>query len=56
MDAPILIVSDVPARLVRRGLVEPDDPLVIRWRGLRVLVFAAGPVRYELKSEPAPPR
>jgi hypothetical protein len=41
------VVSDVAARLVRRGLLDPTDPTVPRWRETRVLVFAHGPVVYE---------
>jgi hypothetical protein len=44
---PILVVTDVAARLVRRGLLDPTDPALPRWRETRVLVFAHGPVVYE---------
>jgi hypothetical protein len=42
------VVSDVAARLVRRGLLDPTDPTLPRWREARVVVFAHGPVVYEL--------
>ena len=48
MSRPILIVSDVAARLLRRGLIDPTDPTLPRWRQSRVLVFADRPVVYEL--------
>ena len=44
---PVLIVSDVAARLVRRGLLDPTDPMLPRWRETRVFVFMHGPVIYE---------
>ena len=47
MNYPILVVSDVAARLVRRGLLDPADPTLSRWRETRVLVFVHGPVVYE---------
>jgi len=40
----VLTVSDVASRLVRRGLLDPSDPAVARWRETRVLVFPRGPV------------
>lgn len=42
-DAPLLVVTDVAARLVRRGLLTPADA-VGRWRSARVTVFRFGPV------------
>ena len=45
LDAlPLLIVTDVGARLVRRGLLAPADEAVERWARARVLVFRRGPV------------
>jgi hypothetical protein len=41
------VISDVAARLVRRGLLDPADPTLARWRETRVLVFTHGPVVYE---------
>ena len=41
---PLLVVSDVAARLVRRGLLTPAEAAAGRWRGARVLVFRHGPV------------
>jgi hypothetical protein len=37
----------VAARLVRRGLLDPTDPMLPRWRETRVFVFMHGPVLYE---------
>jgi hypothetical protein len=37
------VVSDVAARLVRRGLLAPDAA-ADRWRRARVFVFRHGPV------------
>jgi len=48
VSRPILEVSDVAARLVRRGLLDLADPVLPRWLQARVLVFADGPVVYEL--------
>ena len=42
-DAPLLVVTDVAARLVRRGLLTPADAAG-RWRSARVTVFRSGPV------------
>ena len=42
-DAPLLVVTDVAARLVRRGLLTPADAAG-RWRSARVTVFRFGPV------------
>jgi len=42
-DAPLLVVTDVAARLVRRGLLTPADAAG-RWRCARVTVFRSGPV------------
>ncbi|HYL20241.1 MAG TPA: hypothetical protein VEU74_00655 [Gemmatimonadales bacterium] len=47
--APLLVVTDVAARLVRRGLLVPADASA-QWAGTRVLVFRYGPV----VCEPAP--
>ncbi|PYO77305.1 MAG: hypothetical protein E6K55_06085 [Gemmatimonadetes bacterium] len=41
--APLLVVTDVAARLVRRGLLLPADASA-QWAGTRVLVFREGPV------------
>ena len=41
---PVLVVTDVAARLVRRGLVAPGDAARGAWRAARVLVFRHGPV------------
>ncbi|HEV2750695.1 MAG TPA: hypothetical protein VGV12_09245 [Gemmatimonadales bacterium] len=49
---PLLVVTDVGARLVRRGLLAPDDGSVGHWARARVLVFRDGPV----VCEPALPR
>jgi len=43
-DVPLLVVTDVAARLVRRGLLAPGDAARGGWRGARVLVFRRGPV------------
>jgi len=40
---PLLVVTDVAARLVRRGLLTPADAAG-RWRSARVTVFRLGPV------------
>ncbi|PYO97838.1 MAG: hypothetical protein DMD60_05680 [Gemmatimonadetes bacterium] len=40
----MLVVTDVAARLVRRGLLAPDAAARGGWRGARVLVFRRGPV------------
>jgi hypothetical protein len=42
-DSPLLVVTDVAARLVRRGLLTPADAAG-RWRSARVMVFRFGPV------------
>jgi len=42
-DPPILVVTDVAARLVRRGLLTPADAAG-GWRSARVIVFRSGPV------------
>jgi len=42
-DLPILVVTDVAARLVRRGLLTPGDAAG-RWRSARAIVFRCGPV------------
>jgi len=42
--APVLVVTDVAARLVRRGLLAPGDAARDGWRRARVLVFRRGPV------------
>jgi hypothetical protein len=42
-DVPLLVVTDVAARLVRRGLLSPADAAG-RWRSARVIVFRCGPV------------
>jgi hypothetical protein len=49
--APLLVVTDVAARLIRRGLLAPADAAG-RWRVARVLVFRHGPV----VCEPPPGR
>jgi hypothetical protein len=41
--APVLVVTDVAARLERRGLLAPAE-LASGWRRVRVLVYARGPV------------
>jgi hypothetical protein len=41
---PLLVVTDVAARLVRRGLIAPADAARGGWRRVRVLVFRRGPV------------
>ncbi len=41
---PLLVVTDVAARLVRRGLLAPADAALGGWRRARVLVFRSGPV------------
>ena len=41
--SPVLVVTDVAARLVRRGLLTPADAAG-RWRSARVVVFRFGPV------------
>lgn len=43
-DAPLLVVTDVAARLMRRGLLAPADAKGGAWHGARVLVFRHGPV------------
>jgi cysteinyl-tRNA synthetase len=42
-DPPLLVVTDVAARLVRRGLLTPADAAGT-WRSARVIVFRSGPV------------
>ena len=42
-QAPLLVVTDVAARLVRRGLITPGAAAG-RWRRARVFVFQYGPV------------
>ncbi|PYO61324.1 MAG: hypothetical protein DMD28_09415 [Gemmatimonadetes bacterium] len=49
---PLLVVTDVAARLVRRGLLAPSDPGCAGWLTLRVLVFRHGPVVCE-PSDPS---
>src|SRR5256885_13986111 len=44
VDPPLLVVTDVAARLVRRGLLAPGDATRGGWRGAQVLVFRRGPV------------
>lgn len=46
--APLLVVTDVGVRLVRRGLLAPADGATARWLGARALVFRHGPVVCEL--------
>ena len=41
---PVLVVTDVAARLVRRGLLAPRAVTAGGWRRTRVLVFRTGPV------------
>jgi hypothetical protein len=41
---PVLVVTDVAARLVRRGLIAPGDAGGGAWGSARVLVFRHGPV------------
>jgi len=43
-SAPLLVVTDVAARLVRRGLLAPGDAARGGWRRARLLVFRRGPV------------
>jgi len=43
-SAPLLVVTDVAARLVRRGLLAPGDAARGGWRRARVLVYRRGPV------------
>ncbi|HVH69432.1 MAG TPA: cysteine--tRNA ligase [Gemmatimonadales bacterium] len=40
--APLLVVDDVAARLVRRGLLAPAEAATPRWRRAQVLVFRQG--------------
>jgi hypothetical protein len=40
----VLVVTDVAARLVRRGLLTPSDAAEGGWRRARLLVFRRGPV------------
>jgi hypothetical protein len=54
MQQPILIVSDVAARLIRRGLVDPADPTLVTWREARVLVYPRGPVVLDVPRVDAP--
>jgi len=51
--APLLIVTDVGARLVRRGLLEPADAAAGGWLRARALVFRRGPVVCEAAPAPA---
>jgi pectin methylesterase-like acyl-CoA thioesterase len=44
--APLLVVTDVGARLVRRGLLSPGAAAA-GWVPARVLVFRRGPVVWE---------
>ena len=44
VSAPVLVVTDVAARLVRRGLLAPADAARGGWRRARLLVFRRGPV------------
>ncbi len=44
VSSPVLVVTDVAARLVRRGLLAPGDAARGGWRGAQVLVFRRGPV------------
>src|SRR5207244_10915582 len=46
-SAPVLVVTDVAARLVRRGLLAPADAARGGWRRARLLVFRRGPVVVE---------
>lgn len=41
-SVPLLVVTDVAARLVRRGLLAPDEAAAPRWRRSQVLVFRYG--------------
>ena len=50
--APLLVVTDVGARLVRRGLLSPADAAA-GWRQARVLVFRGGPVVWERPPDTA---
>jgi hypothetical protein len=43
-SAPVLVVTDVAARLERRGLLAPGEAARGGWRRVRVLVYARGPV------------
>ena len=43
-SAALLVVTDVAARLVRRGLLAPADATRGGWRRARLLVFRHGPV------------
>ena len=43
-SVPVLVVTDVAARLVRRGLLAPADAARGGWRRARLLVFRRGPV------------
>ena len=43
-SSPVLVVTDVAARLVRRGLLAPGDVARGAWCEARVLVFRRGPV------------
>jgi hypothetical protein len=50
VKAPLFVVSEVAARLVRRGLVASSEVEATRWAGARVLVFRDEPVVYELAA------
>lgn len=50
LGPPLLVVTDVAARLVRRGLLAPADARRGGWRRARVLVFRCGPVVCERPS------
>ena len=50
-SVPVLVVTDVAARLVRRGLLAPADAARGGWRRARLLVFRRGPVVCERPPE-----
>ena len=47
------MVSDVAARLVRRGLLAPGDAAAGGWLAARVLVYRHGPVRVDAPTAPS---
>ena len=52
-SAPVLVVSDVASRLVRRGLLAPADAAAGGWLAARVLVYRHGPVRVDAPTAPS---
>ncbi|HYT05169.1 MAG TPA: hypothetical protein VEM13_09860 [Gemmatimonadales bacterium] len=51
---PLLVVTDVAARLIRRGLLAPAEAAAGGWVRTRVLVFRAGPVVCEVAAAASP--